>query len=270
MTGLLRTTVLVGTATLLATMPTLADNPAGTPDQPTVNYEMQERCGKDAAALFHQLFLDKVKIDGLIHSDATGREGDLEFQNHYSNKFNKCFMWTYTMLIYPARQYPVSVHRHHSRGLRHVSAHQSHVSVHHHNSPRLRHVSVHRYRVSVHRHHNGPLRHVSHVRRLQPALRLRTTHQADSTKEQMTVWDVNDNRLIADFLIMGQEGRDIHEPESRVAQCWVVKPEKLSTFDPLASSVYSMNTSLCFVPVDGNNPWLQWNALIKPYMQDSD
>jgi len=234
MTGFLRTTVLVSAAMLLAAMPTLADNPAGTPEQNKMLYALQEKCGKDAAALFDALFFDKARTNGLLRRGSNEQKGESEFQNHYSTTFNKCFMWTYTTLIdrttmrvHPNRQRDAGARHHH-----HVAAR------------RLRHVGARR-------HHRRPIR----------------THQLVTTKELMTVWDVNDNRLIANFVIL-EQNKNSHELEPHAAWCWVVKPEKLGTFDPLAS-LNSINVNLCSVPSEGSDVWLQWSTLIKPYMQDS-
>jgi len=244
MTGFLRATVLVGTATLMAATPTLADHPASPPEQNKLLYAMQEKCGKDAAALFDALFYDKARTNGLRRRGSNEHKGEAEFENHYSTRFNKCFMWTYATLINPATTLVYPTRRHHAGARRH-----------HYAGARRRHY------VGARRHHRRPMR----------------TRQLVTTKELMTVWDVNDNRLIANFVIV-EPNKDSHELEPHAAWCWVVKPEKLSTFDPIVSlssidplaSSSSINVSFCAAPSQGSGLWLQWNALIKPYMQDGD
>lgn len=193
----IRTTVLAGAAVLIAATPTLADNAALTPEQTKVRYELQERCGKDAAAFF-----DRIKTTRLIQPIIPTQTTSSNFQNHYSTEFNKCFMTTYVMI--------------------------------------------------------GDLGEAG-------------------TRESQSLWDVNDNRMIGDFLTVAAENRKVNTVMPRVARCWVWKPEKLNTLAPTGPSFALGDVNYC-VP-DQSNPgqfivsppdYGKWHALIKPYMQDSE
>lgn len=62
------------------------------PEQKKMQYELQEKCAKDA-----EDFLDRVKagkvVGGLLGGLGIGEKQDIkQIQNHYSARFNKCFV----------------------------------------------------------------------------------------------------------------------------------------------------------------------------------
>jgi hypothetical protein len=108
--GLIRTTVLVGAAALLTAAPTLADNTGHTSEQTKALYELQEKCGKSAAAFFAQrrkdaetAGSDRVLIAGQELESPSGEPFDpntatpvgnvwYDYENNYSGRFNRCFI----------------------------------------------------------------------------------------------------------------------------------------------------------------------------------
>lgn len=70
--------------------PTLADN---TSAQNKLQYELQEKCGKDAANFLYRLKTEDIP-GGPIKAEGSMFGGivDIESQSHYSARFNKCFL----------------------------------------------------------------------------------------------------------------------------------------------------------------------------------
>jgi len=95
MTGILRITVLAGVAALRAAVPALADNAASTPEQKKVLYELQEMCGRDAAALFTEITsANRTGSDVVAMWAYRGNLTDPRYiyEDHYSLERNKCFL----------------------------------------------------------------------------------------------------------------------------------------------------------------------------------
>lgn len=118
MTVILRVAVLAGAAALLAATPTFADNPARTPEQNKVQYELQERCGKDAAELFSQQLRENQIASNPERTDINVNKFD--YESHYSSKFNDCFALLKMDSVAIQRPY----HSLHTEDLWNVNAHR--------------------------------------------------------------------------------------------------------------------------------------------------
>ena len=99
MTCILRTTLLAGAAALLAATSALADSTGRTPEQNKVLYELQELCGRDAAALFAETASQnpQAKATGSDVVAVWAHLGTVTvprfiYENHYSPARNRCFL----------------------------------------------------------------------------------------------------------------------------------------------------------------------------------